>query len=156
MSSEQRSSPTEDDLTATRRAKLADLRARGVAYPNDFAPTHHAGELHASYDATDGADARGREASRATVAGRMVAKRDFGKASFVRRRGRDRPLQIYVRARRLATSMRALRARSTSATSSASTARLFRTKTNELTVEATRARASSPRRCGRCPRSGTA
>ena len=33
-------------LKAERREKLAALRQLGGAFPNDFNPTHHAGDLH--------------------------------------------------------------------------------------------------------------
>jgi len=36
-------------ILAERRAKLASLRERGPAYPNDFVRTHTAAELHARY-----------------------------------------------------------------------------------------------------------
>ena len=39
--------PTDDNqLIAERRQKLAAIRARGIAFPNDFKPTHHAADLH--------------------------------------------------------------------------------------------------------------
>ena len=40
----------ENHLIAERRAKLAQLRGQGVAFPNDFRRTHFAGELHAAHD----------------------------------------------------------------------------------------------------------
>ena len=44
---------TENSIIAERRAKLAAIRARGVAFPNDFRPQHKASELHAAYDEFD-------------------------------------------------------------------------------------------------------
>ena len=36
----------ENSIMAERRAKLAALRQEGIAYPNDFHPTHKAASLH--------------------------------------------------------------------------------------------------------------
>ena len=40
----------ENSIMAERRAKLAALRQEGIAYPNDFHPTHKAASLHEQYD----------------------------------------------------------------------------------------------------------
>ena len=37
----------ENHIIAERREKLAKLRSNGVAFPNDFMPTHLAADLHA-------------------------------------------------------------------------------------------------------------
>ena len=37
----------ENHLIAERRAKLAALRAQGIAFPNDFRRADHAGDLQA-------------------------------------------------------------------------------------------------------------
>jgi lysyl-tRNA synthetase, class II len=71
----------ENKLIAERRIKLAALREQGFAFPNDFRRTHHAGDLHKSHaDAT--AEQLEQQARAVTVAGRMMAKRVMGKASF--------------------------------------------------------------------------
>ena len=36
-----------------RRAKLAAIREKGVAFPNDFRPQHKAADLHEQYGALD-------------------------------------------------------------------------------------------------------
>ena len=73
--------PEENHIIAERRAKLAALRLRGVAFPNDFVPTHQSNALHAEYGA------RGPEefealAANVVLAGRMMLKRVMGRASF--------------------------------------------------------------------------
>jgi lysyl-tRNA synthetase class 2 len=135
MSSEQRSPPTEDDLTATRRAKLVDLRARGVAYPNHFAPADHAGTLHASHDAADAATL---EAAKhpAKVAGRVVAKRDMGKASFVVVEDASGRIQTYLRRDRLSAEQGLLARTLDLGDLIGVSGTVFRTRTGELTVEA--------------------
>ena len=40
----------ENHIMAERREKLAHLREQGVAFPNDFVPTHLAVNLHQSYN----------------------------------------------------------------------------------------------------------
>jgi lysyl-tRNA synthetase class 2 len=72
----------ENHLIAERRAKLARLRERGVAFPNDFRRTALAARLLEEHG---GATAESLEAARpeVAVAGRMRAKRVMGKASFI-------------------------------------------------------------------------
>ena len=48
MSDNDKTDPQDENtLIALRRAKLAELRARGPAFPNDFRRNVVAGELHA-------------------------------------------------------------------------------------------------------------
>ena len=72
---------TENSIIAERRAKLAAIRARGVAFPNDFRPQHKASELHAAYDEFDNEKLEANPVQ-VSVAGRMMLKRVMGKASF--------------------------------------------------------------------------
>ncbi|MBP6901716.1 MAG: lysine--tRNA ligase [Burkholderiaceae bacterium] len=71
----------DNKLIAERREKLAAIRERGVAFPNDFKPRHHAAELQAQYAALDNETLEPQAVSVA-VAGRMMLKRVMGKASF--------------------------------------------------------------------------
>ena len=82
-------------LVAERRAKLATLRERGVAFPNDFRRNVVAGELHAEYG---GKDAATLEASpvRVRIAGRMMTRRIMGKASFCHIQDMSGRIQLYV------------------------------------------------------------
>ena len=83
MSDEQQQTPTLDEnkLIAQRREKLAALREQGVAYPNDFRRDTLAGEILERYRDWD-AERLEAEQIRVKVAGRMMAKRIMGKASF--------------------------------------------------------------------------
>ena len=85
----------ENKLIALRRQKLQELRQRGNAYPTDFRRDALAAELHAAYGAKENAelDAAPR---RVCVAGRMLAKRIMGKASFVRLRDLSGDIQLFV------------------------------------------------------------
>ena len=75
----------ENSLIAERRAKLTALRGQGIAFPNDFRRGDYAGDLQAQYgdaelwtvEALEGAGRR------VKLAGRLMAKRVMGKASFV-------------------------------------------------------------------------
>lgn len=71
----------EHTLIAQRRAKLAAIREKGIAFPNDFRRNVTAGELHAEYGDKDNAFFEA-QPIRVKVAGRMMAKRIMGKASF--------------------------------------------------------------------------
>ncbi|HVL54931.1 MAG TPA: lysine--tRNA ligase [Burkholderiaceae bacterium] len=71
----------ENHVIAERRAKLAKLRAEGVAFPNDYSPRDTAAALHARHDA-DSREALEAAAVTVAVAGRMMLRRVQGKASF--------------------------------------------------------------------------
>ncbi len=71
----------ESSIIAERRSKLAALRQQGVAFPNDFHPTHKAAALHQQYgELAD--EALTAQPLKVAVAGRMMLKRVMGKASF--------------------------------------------------------------------------
>ena len=91
----------ENSIIAERRAKLDAIRSKGIAFPNDFRPTHKAADLQTKYGDI------GREELEAlnvlvSVGGRMMLKREAGKkaafatlqdASGIRADGR---IQLYV------------------------------------------------------------
>ena len=87
---------SDDDLTATRRAKLQELRAAGGAYPNDFRPEHRASRLHAAFATVDAAALEGARPP-ARIAGRIVGKRSFGQAMFVVVDDGEGRIQAYLR-----------------------------------------------------------
>jgi lysyl-tRNA synthetase class 2 len=91
----------ENQLIAERREKLKALRERqsaghGVAFPNDFKPTHHAEALLAQYAGAD-ADALVAAQHKVSVAGRMMLKRVMGKASFASLQDSTGRIQIYIK-----------------------------------------------------------
>jgi len=85
----------EHALIAQRRAKLSVLREAGNAFPNDFRRDAIAGELHAEYDEKDNTRL---EASpvRVKVAGRLMAKRVMGKASFAQLQDMSGRIQLFL------------------------------------------------------------
>src|SRR5690606_36202531 len=86
----------ENKLIAQRREKLARLRESGNAFPNDFRRTALAGELQRRY-ADVSAEQLEAEAVRVAVAGRMMAKRVMGKASFTHIQDMSGRIQLYLR-----------------------------------------------------------
>ena len=89
--------PQQDEhrLVAERRAKLAQIREHGVAFPSDFRRNTMAGELHAEYGEKSG-DELNAEPVRVSVAGRMMAKRVMGKASFAQLLDQSGRIQVFL------------------------------------------------------------
>jgi lysyl-tRNA synthetase class 2 len=87
----------ENQIIAERRAKLAEIRRQGIAYPNDFRPTHQSAALHEAFDAMDPEVLAGR-AERVVVAGRIMLKRIMGKASFATIQDASGRIQLYIKA----------------------------------------------------------
>ena len=93
-----KSVPAEVDehaLIAQRRAKLAELREQGIAFPNDFRRNVTVGELHAEYGDKDN-DALQANPVRVSVAGRMMLKRVMGKLSFAHIQDMSGKIQLWV------------------------------------------------------------
>jgi len=85
----------ENKLIAERREKLNALRTHGNAFPNDFRPDAFAGDLQARFEGQDAAAIEG-AACRVRVAGRLLAKRIMGKASFVQIQDMTGRLQLFL------------------------------------------------------------
>jgi len=85
----------ENKLIALRRQKLHELRQQGQAYPTDFRRDALAADLHAAHGAQD-SDTLDATALRVRVAGRMLAKRIMGKASFARLRDMSGDIQLFI------------------------------------------------------------
>ena len=88
--------PQDDNqIIAERRAKLARLRERGPAFPNDFTRAHHAGDLQAKYAALTREELAAANVE-VKLAGRMMLKRLMGKASFATVADGSGRIQFYV------------------------------------------------------------
>ncbi len=98
----------ERELIAERQRKAQELRDAGRnPYANGFAPTHTMAEILARFpappaaaDPTPGEKGRDPEPlsdDRFKIAGRIVAHRGFGKATFVKLRDRTGELQVYLK-----------------------------------------------------------
>ena len=95
MSDSKNNELDENSLIAERRRKLARLREAGVAFPNDFRRNALAAEITLTYG-EHSADSLAEEPVHVRVAGRMMAKRVMGKASFIKLQDRSGQIQVYV------------------------------------------------------------
>lgn len=123
-----------NELVAQRHKKLAELRELGNdPFSNRFDPETTTAAIRESYDAVtkDELEAEHRFAS---IAGRIVAMRDFGKAAFVHVQDAAGKLQLYFR-KDLLGDQYALMKKLDLGDIIGVKGRIFRTKTEELTIE---------------------
>ena len=120
----------EDDLIALRKEKLERLRSRGTdPYPHRFTRTHTTAEA-AALAPEDGAGPE------ATVAGRVTAMRDMGKAMFIDLRDGSGRIQAYFKQGKIGDDAFALLKEIDLGDFVGVSGPLFRTRTKEPTVEA--------------------
>ena len=129
----------ENQIIAERREKLAGIRARGIAFPNDFERKDYAANLHASCEFTSKEDLEATPVA-AQLAGRMMLKRVMGKASFATLQDMSGRMQIYVSREAVGEEAYDAFKRMDLGDILGVTGTLFRTKTNELTIQATSVR----------------
>ena len=87
----------DENIYQLRRQKLQQIEALGQpAYPHRFSPTHQLSQILAAYSDSTGEQL---ESSRTevTVAGRLIAIRLMGKASFAHLQQSGEKLQIYIK-----------------------------------------------------------
>ena len=82
-------------LIAQRREKLAAIREKGVAFPNDFRRDALAEELHSQFGEESAENLEARTLP-AKLAGRLMAKRIMGKASFAHIQDMSGRIQIFL------------------------------------------------------------
>jgi lysyl-tRNA synthetase, class II len=85
----------DNKLIEERREKLRALRAKGLAYPNDWHREHLAADLHRGFGQSSKEDLE-KAAAPAKVAGRMMLKRVMGKASFATLQDGSGRIQVYI------------------------------------------------------------
>ena len=85
----------ENKLIQQRREKLTTLREKGVPFPNDFRRDVMAEELHLQYGAKEKEELESL-GQRVAVAGRLMAKRIMGKASFAQVQDMSGRIQLFV------------------------------------------------------------
>lgn len=129
----------ENHLIAERRAKLTGLRSNGVAFPNDFVPTHRADKLHTEFGEQDQATLAA-AAHPASVAGRMMLKRVMGKASFATLQDSTGRIQIYLERGSLGEDLYDSFKQWDIGDIIAITGHIFKTNKSELSIHATQAR----------------
>ena len=125
----------ENSLIAERRAKLAKLRAGGMAFPNDFRRDALAGDLHAGFGERDDEWLLANPTP-VKVGGRMMFKRVMGKASFAKLADRSGQIQLFLQAEALGAAYEEFKSADVGDILGAEGV-LFRTKTGELTVRVT-------------------
>jgi lysyl-tRNA synthetase class 2 len=83
------------ELQLQRRRKVDTLWEAGInPYPNDFRPKHTSADIVAAYGDTELLEA---SSENLVVAGRILARRSFGKAAFIQLQDRKGRIQLYVK-----------------------------------------------------------
>ena len=128
----------ENSLIAERRGKLTALRGQGIAFPNDFRREHYAGDLQAEFADAEQWTAEALEAANRTVklAGRLLAKRVMGKASFAQVQDESGRIQLFLQSNTLGPAYDAFKGWDVGDIVAVEGG-LTRTKTGELSVKAT-------------------
>jgi len=138
----------QNDEHMRRLAKLKALRELGInPYPNDFKPDITSAEVFERYGSLDG-DALSEHEVAVSVAGRIMTRRDFGKASFIHIQDRGGKIQAYLKKDILGDEPFAFFKKMDIGDIVGIEGRLFRTRTGELTVEASSVRLLAK---GLCP-----
>jgi lysyl-tRNA synthetase class 2 len=123
-----------------RLATLEGLRQRGVdPYPNDFKPDTTAGAVTERFGGLKSEELEA-DPGRVTIAGRIMALRSFGKASFAHVQDRSGRLQVYIKKDLLGGEAFELFKGCGVGDFVGVSGRVFRTRTGELTVEASELR----------------
>ncbi len=141
----------DNSLIAERRSKLQALRAKGVAFPNDFSPRDRAAALFKAWDHLEKPELAALPPIPASVAGRMMLKRVMGKAVFAtlqdasfgpNAKGEpvDGRIQIYVTVQDTSEELVEAMKHWDLGDIVGCEGTLFKTKTGELTVHATSVR----------------
>ena len=126
----------DNDLLKIRLEKIAFLKATGVnLYPNDTKPQNTISEIFDSYGETEN-EALSQLTGHFSIAGRLMAIRNFGKAAFVKVMDRKGQMQCYVAKNILSEQDFSLFKKLDVGDIVYVSGKLFRTKTHELTLEA--------------------
>ena len=123
----------ENHLIATRREKLAQLRARGQAFPNTFRRDCLSDHLHGAYGDMDKAALEPIE-TRFKLAGRLMAKRVMGKASFGQLQDSAGRIQIFCQLNALGEEVYNVFKTADVGDVIGVSGRIFKTKTGELSI----------------------
>jgi len=84
------------DLLQLRRDKIQELRDQGYnPYANDFPVSHVTADIHSAHAEQDAVALADCDVTY-VIAGRIMARRDFGKAGFLQLQDRAGRLQVYV------------------------------------------------------------
>ena len=130
----------ENSIILERRSKLKEIREKRIAFPNNFSPDSYAEDLHLQYDEND-KETLAKKNINVLVAGRIMLKRVMGKASFATIQDTSGRIQLYV-SRDLINSKKEPELYSDFKRWDlgdiiGAKGKLFKTNTNELSVEVT-------------------
>ncbi|MDO3379557.1 lysine--tRNA ligase [Geoalkalibacter halelectricus] len=129
-----------NDILLQRREKLKALQDEGVnPFANDFSARQTSADVLAAHGEEDAA-ALAESSSEYTLAGRIMARRDFGKAAFVQLQDRGGRLQIYIARDQVGEEDFELYRKLDLGDLIGVVGTPFRTKTGELSLRATRLR----------------
>lgn len=124
-----------NELIQQRIRKLEALRKEGVnPYPNDFKVTHTSGEILKAYGSLSEEELRS-ISENFCLAGRIVAIRNFGKASFIQVKDRNGKIQAYFQKEVLGETSFQFFKRLDIGDFIGLEGKIFRTKTGELTLQ---------------------
>ncbi len=126
----------EASILEERRRKLEELREKNIAFVNNFTPANKAHELHDSYGHFNKEEIEDKKIVNLSVAGRIVLKRVMGNASFVTIRDGSGDIQAYISKNNIDPDLYKNFKSWDLGDIIGVDGNLFKTKTEELTVEA--------------------
>ena len=126
----------EASILEERRRKLEELREANIAYVNNFIPSKKAKDLHDSYDHHSKEELEENKITNLSIAGRIVLKRVMGNASFVTIRDGSGDIQAYISKNNVDPDLYKNFKSWDLGDIIGISGNLFKTKTEELTVEA--------------------
>ena len=126
----------EASILEERRRKLDELRDQNIAYVNNYTPTDKAQKLHDSHGHLSKQELEDKKITNLAVAGRIVLKRIMGNASFVTIRDGSGDIQAYISKNNIDPELYKNFKSWDLGDIIGITGDLFKTKTEELTVEA--------------------
>ncbi|HXC52648.1 MAG TPA: lysine--tRNA ligase [Candidatus Limnocylindrales bacterium] len=123
----------ESEQVRVRRAKLAELRTAGQAFPNDFKPDATTDQLVREFGdlPTEEIEAK---SGHYRLGGRVLVVRDFGKSSFLKLQDGSGSIQLFANKAELGDETFKLVRRLDAGDIVGATGKLFRTRTGELTL----------------------
>ena len=126
----------DNELLNIRREKISDLKSAGIdLYPNDIRPENTTEEISANFGNSDN-DTLVKLKDTFSIAGRLMAVRNFGKAAFIKIQDYKGQIQGYIGKNILSADDYFVFKKLDIGDIIYIFGKLFRTKTNELTIEA--------------------